>query len=174
MIFLSGELAIDETAMKFHRTIFVPLPDGAIRHEAKKTALEIARLRTGVPSGLGLLVSIGPVLGPYAAVIGQVMGPDPKQFPVRQPERFLARLCKPFLRQRAININGRSMLGMAIFIKISFPPVEQITPIRTNPRAPDGTGVAIRKMLGEIFDHAAIGFGCEIAGCVQIQASFNS
>src|ERR1700722_20543003 len=131
--FLPRELAVHKTAVSLHRAVLVPLPDGTIGHESEEAPLEITRLGLGIPGGFRLAVAVGPILGPNAAVLRQIIGPAPLFGSIGQPERFVARLATVHI--------VHDMLRFPVFVKIRFTPVEQIAASGRDTRAPLGTGL---------------------------------
>src|ERR1039457_7182304 len=109
-------------------SVFIPCLRRTVSDVAKEHSFQIARLWICVPSGFNFRFSVRPKLRPNRAVVFQIVLPLPKNFSVRRPKSFFASFATAGI--------GDFMLLHLGFVEIRFLAVEQITSIRTNPRAP--------------------------------------
>src|SRR6185503_4533456 len=153
---LLDEQTVGKLSGKFDAAVLLPLPCRTIRDKPKKAALQITRLRMSVPSGLGFLLSVRPILRPDATIVFQIVFPAPEFFAIGRPECFRAGLA-------ATGVDDFMLLRAGI-VEIGFGAVEQVTSAGANARAPLRPDFSIREILREFPDGAAAGFGRDIAG----------
>src|SRR6185437_2925908 len=144
---LLDEQTVGKLSGKIDAAVFLPLPCRTVRDKPEKAALQITRLRMGVPGGLGFLLSVRPILGPDAAIVFQIVFPAPEFFAIGGPECFRAGLAAAGV--------GDFMLLRAAVVKIRFRAVEQVASAGANARAPLRPDFSIREILGEFPDGAA-------------------